>query len=71
MKFIHCADLHIDSKIKTLPSDKSKIRREEIIRTFERLTDYAAENGVTAVIIAGDMFDDSVRKSEEQGFCGY
>ena len=59
MKFIHCADLHIDSKIKTLPSDKSKIRREEIIRTFERLTDYAAENGVTAVIIAGDMFDDS------------
>lgn len=59
MKFIHCADLHLDSKIDSLPSDKGKIRREEVIRTFERLADYATKNGVTAVIIAGDMFDSS------------
>ena len=57
MKFIHCADLHLDSKIKELPTEKSKIRREEIIRTFERLCDYAKNNLVRAVIIAGDMFD--------------
>ena len=57
MKLIHCADLHLDSKIDTLPPEKSKIRREEIVRTFERLCSYATENGVTAVIIAGDMFD--------------
>ena len=57
MKFIHCADLHLDSKIDGLPSDKSKIRRDEILRTFERLCDYASVNSVMAVIIAGDMFD--------------
>jgi len=57
MKIIHCADLHLDSKIETLPTEKSKIRREEIVRTFERLVDFAKQNEVRAVIIAGDMFD--------------
>lgn len=59
MKFIHCADLHLDSKMDKLPSDKSKIRREEVLRTFERLCDYASEMDVKAVIIAGDLFDTS------------
>ena len=57
MKFIHCADLHLDSKMENLPSEKSKIRREEVLATFERLCEYAKNNAVTAVIIAGDMFD--------------
>ena len=57
MKFIHTADLHLDSVIDGLPSEKSKIRRDEILRTFERLCEYATENGVSAVIIAGDAFD--------------
>ena len=57
MKIIHTADLHLDSKIDSLPSEKGKIRRDEIVRTFERLTEYAKENCVTAVIIAGDAFD--------------
>lgn len=57
MKFIHCSDLHLDSKIEGIPTEKSRIRREEILRTFERLCDYAKTNRVTAVIIAGDMFD--------------
>ena len=37
MKFIHCADLHLDSKMEGLPTDKSKIRRDEVVATFERL----------------------------------
>ena len=57
MKFIHTADLHLDSKIDSLPSDKGRIRRDEILRTFEKLCEYAAENEVVAVIIAGDAFD--------------
>jgi DNA repair exonuclease SbcCD nuclease subunit len=57
MKFIHCSDLHLDSKIEGMPVEKSKTRREEVVRTFERLCEYAKSNGVTAVIIAGDMFD--------------
>ncbi len=57
MKFIHCADLHLDSKMEALTTEKSKFRREECVRTFERLCSYASENAVDAVIIAGDMFD--------------
>ena len=57
MKFIHCADLHIDSKIERLPKDKSIIRREEVLNSFERLCDYAVKSQITAVIISGDMFD--------------
>ncbi len=57
MKIIHIADLHLDSKIDGIPIEKSKIRREEIIRSFERLVGFAQENNVKVVIIAGDMFD--------------
>ncbi len=57
MKFIHCADLHLDSKMDKLSSEKAKVRRAEMVRTFENLCDYATANGVSAVIIAGDMFD--------------
>ncbi len=57
MRFIHCADLHLDSKIQSLPTEKARIRREEVLSSFERLLDYASLNEITAVIIAGDTFD--------------
>ena len=57
MKFIHTADLHLDSKIEGIPTEKSRIRREEILRTFERLVEFATNNEVRAIIVAGDMFD--------------
>ncbi len=57
MKIIHTADLHLDSRIEGLASDKSRARRGEVMHTFERICDYAVRNGVTAIIIAGDMFD--------------
>ena len=57
MKIIHCADLHINSALSYLPTEKAKIRREEIISSFERLCSYAKNNQVKVVIIAGDFFD--------------
>ncbi|MCQ2381719.1 MAG: DNA repair exonuclease [Clostridia bacterium] len=58
MKIIHCADLHLDSKMETnLSSNKAKERKREILNTFERMVDYAQDNQVKAIIIAGDMFD--------------
>lgn len=59
MKIIHCADLHLESKIDSIPSEKAKKRREELLRTFEKLCDYASTTNVDAVIIAGDAFDTS------------
>ncbi|MCQ2610631.1 MAG: metallophosphoesterase [Treponema sp.] len=58
MRFIHCADIHADSKMGThLTSDQAATRRKEIVNTFEKMVKYAADNDVTAIIIAGDLFD--------------
>lgn len=58
MKFIHCADLHLDSKMSAnLDKEKAKERKAEILHTFERMVDYAEQNGVFGILIAGDMFD--------------
>lgn len=58
MKLIHCADLHLDSKMDTnLDKERAKERKGEILHTFERMVTYADQNGVSAILIAGDMFD--------------
>lgn len=66
MKFIHCADLHLESKMENIPSAKAKLRREELLRSFEKLCNYASASGVSAVIIAGDMFDTNKVSSKTQ-----
>lgn len=58
MIVIHCADIHLDSPLKTSLSERqANERNAEIIHTFVRLTAYAQQNAVQAVIIAGDLFD--------------
>ena len=58
MKIIHCADLHLDSKMNSnFDKIKSKERKSEILRTFERMVEYASAQEVQAILIAGDMFD--------------
>lgn len=58
MKIIHCADLHLDSKLTAnLSKEQAKERRVELLQTYERMVNYASEQGVRAIIIAGDMFD--------------
>lgn len=60
MKIIHCADIHLDSPLNSILSyEKAKVRKREILLSFLSLVDYAAENDVRAVIIAGDLFDGS------------
>lgn len=71
MKIIHTADLHIDSKMQSnLSKDKADERKKELILTFERMVDFAKNNGVEKIIIAGDMFDSSrvTIKSKERIF---
>lgn len=58
MKIIHCSDLHLDSKMEAnLNKEKSRERKNEILITFERMINYAKENDVKIIIIAGDLFD--------------
>lgn len=58
MRIIHCADLHLDSRLQThLNREKAKMRRDELLRNFERLAEYASGNGVEVILISGDLFD--------------
>ena len=58
MKIIHCADLHLDSKMTSnLTKEKARERKAELLNTFDRMLRYAVRNQVEAIIIAGDLFD--------------
>ena len=61
MKIIHCADLHLDSSLSAnFTSDQAKERKNELVMTFIRMVEYADTNGVSAILIAGDLFDKKV-----------
>ena len=58
MRIIHCADLHLDSKMTAnLSKDQARERKGEILRTFNKMVEYAKKNNVAAILIAGDLFD--------------
>ena len=58
MKILHCADLHLDSKMTAnLDKEKAKERKGEILHTFERMIRYAEEQEIAVILIAGDLFD--------------
>ncbi len=58
MKLIHCADVHLASKMEAyLTGEKAEERRREIRASFTNLIDYAKNNGVEGVLLCGDIFD--------------
>ena len=57
-KFIHCADVHLGSKMESkLPKAKADERRAEVRETFHRMVEYAKAEGVRAILLSGDVFD--------------
>lgn len=58
MKLIHCADLHLDSRMTSnLTREKADQRKNELLAAFSRMIDYGVENQVDAIVIAGDLYD--------------
>lgn len=58
VKIIHCSDLHLDSRMETnLSARQARERNAECCTTFSRMVSFAEENGVDAVLVAGDLFD--------------
>ena len=58
MKLIHCADLHLDARMEaSLPREKARERRQEVMRTFMRMVEAAEDQGVEAILLCGDLFD--------------
>jgi DNA repair exonuclease SbcCD nuclease subunit len=63
-KFIHTADIHLDSPLHRLASYEgapTEEVRQASRRAFENLIDVALGESVDAVLIAGDLFDGSWR----------
>lgn len=65
MKFIHVADIHFDIPFKTL-SDRADLgveRRLEQRKAFKKMIDFAQENQVDCIFIAGDLYEQEYVKS--------
>ncbi|KRM43497.1 metallophosphoesterase family protein [Lentilactobacillus parafarraginis] len=62
MKFVHAADLHLDSPFLGLQNDAIPVDlldrvRQSTFQSFERIVDDAITNRVDFVLLAGDLFD--------------
>ena len=58
MKLIHCSDLHLDSQFTAHYSPEQAARhRARLLHTFLRMTDYARDEDVEAILLCGDIFD--------------
>lgn len=58
MKFIHCADIHLDSAFTLSSPTEAGRRRNELRAAFSSLVLYARSEGCTMFFISGDLFDD-------------
>lgn len=57
-RFIHCADLHLDSRMEShLSPFQAQNRRKELLLTFSRMLSYAEQHQICAILICGDLFD--------------
>ena len=71
MKLLHCGDFHLDAKMETgLDSTRARERRVELLLTFSRTLEMAAELGCRAVLLAGDLFDTSRASEKTRRYVG-
>lgn len=71
VKFIHAADLHLDSPFKSRSKMPSNIVNALMNSTFvaaKRMFDYAIENKVDFVVLSGDVFDADNRSLKSEIF---
>ncbi|MBQ8510237.1 MAG: DNA repair exonuclease [Clostridia bacterium] len=64
IKFLHCADLHLDSPLTALDIKTAEVRRNELRGAFTSLTMTARMSKVDFLLIAGDLFDSAYATKE-------
>ena len=57
IKFLQCADIHLDTPYMGLTAEKSEERRRELRNSFSRMMQYVRDRGVDVVLMCGDIFD--------------
>ncbi|MHD0397369.1 metallophosphoesterase family protein [Staphylococcus simulans] len=71
VKFIHCADLHLDSPFKThshLSENIYEDVKKSTYESFKSLVNFALQEEVDFIIISGDVFDDHNRTLRAEVF---
>lgn len=69
MKIIHCADLHLGSKIASGLDNISSVRRAEVRVSLSNLVEYAIANEIKIILLSGDVFDsDNPLKKDKDYF---
>lgn len=56
LRILHTADLHLDAQFPSLGEQEAQ-RRDDFLKTFERIITLAIKNEVQLVLFAGDLFD--------------
>lgn len=59
MKFLHCADIHLDSPFSLASPTEAGKRRTELRSDFSSAVLHAKTEGCQLFLIAGDLFDDT------------
>lgn len=58
MKLIHCADIHLGSRLDSrLSQSAARQRRLEVRDTFRRMVEYARQQQIPGILLCGDVFD--------------
>lgn len=71
VKFIHCADLHLDSPFKShnhLSPNIYEDVKKSTYESFKTIIDYALREEVDFIVIAGDLFDKENRSLRAEVF---
>ncbi|MCD8371965.1 MAG: metallophosphoesterase family protein [Clostridia bacterium] len=69
MKIIHCADIHLGSKMEAkLPKDKADNRKMEVRLALTNMVDYAKNNGIRVIMLCGDVFDSDCPLKKDKEF---
>ncbi len=56
IKILHTGDLHLGAPF-TFLGEKGREQRQELLTTFDKITELAIREGVNLFLIAGDLFD--------------
>ncbi|PWL32736.1 MAG: DNA repair exonuclease [Marivita sp. XM-24bin2] len=70
-RFIHTADLHLDAPLRSLAlkdEDLADLVGNATRRALERIVDLCLEEGVDALLIAGDLYDGDIRSMKTAAF---
>ncbi|OPJ61676.1 metallophosphoesterase family protein [Clostridium oryzae] len=64
VKILHCSDFHFDTVFSDLTLEKAEQRREDIRENLGSIIELAKEEKVNFILIAGDMFDNTMVRYE-------